>query len=211
MSTPIYEFIVLRQTNTKLDLNQRIKVYDQAAHQVDGFIASRHYRAFLSMKGANPQPVYILLYQWAERETIGTAFDYLSNVNAISQLLEGAEIIEFALTEQNAGTPLHLANLVTSAHVLELIVAQVSTEQEEAHQQANERLQESAKSIGLHSEAVFQAVIGQDIEGLHVSLRFYNQSISTEQIETLLTSDVGQTYRSTMKLYTWQYAAQNLL
>ncbi len=130
-SQNIYEFIVLQQKDANTDLQPLLADYDREARSVEGSIASRHFRSFYALPQPDNVPVYVLVYQWRERDTISLAVNHLTNTSAIAALLNAADIIALALTEQVEGDAIDVNGLAAEpGQVLEVAVRRIKADQE---------------------------------------------------------------------------------
>ena len=96
MSRNIYEFIVLQQKDAHTNLQPLLADYDREARTVSGFLASQHFKSFHALPQPDTTPVYVMIYQWKEANTIQVARDYIVNTQALNNLIVSADISAFA-------------------------------------------------------------------------------------------------------------------
>lgn len=187
----IYEFIVLQQKDAHTDLQPLLADYDREARSVEGSIASRHFRSFYALPQPDNVPVYVLVYQWAERDTLPLAVNHLTNTAAIRALLDAADIVALVLTEQIEGDAIDVSRLAAEpGQVLEVAVRRIKADQE-AEFEAQRRAFVSrldAKTAVIASYEL-KAVLGNRPERLTVGLTVYRDVESFQQLAAEIMAD----------------------
>lgn len=187
----IYEFIVLQQKDSDLSLPMLMADYNKEACSINGFIASQHFQSFYALPIPDTAPVYVMIYQWENHATIPVARDYLVNTNALSNLLDAADITAFALTQQIEGRAIDVRTLASEPNqVLELAIRRIKPSQEDSFEVRRKAFVAKLDSTPhVLFSAEFHAVMGDNPERLTVGISVYHDQASFQQLAGELMSD----------------------
>lgn len=191
MSRNIYEFIVLQQKDAHTNLQPLLADYDREARTVSGFLASRHFKSFHALPQPDTTPVYVMIYQWKEANTIQVARDYIVNTQALNNLIVSADISAFALTEQIEGDAIDVNSLgAEPGQVLEVAVRRIKADQEVAF---DAQRRDFVSRLDAKPEVItsyeLKAVMGDNPERLTVGLTVYRDQAAFQQLAAEIMAD----------------------